>query len=127
MLRKSLVVLPLLMISIASQAAPAPGDRDGELRRDGQHWVAWDDANKEWLGVEDFWRAYADRRGGLTWGSSTEYPPYEQVNELDTFLVQLPKGTCLMEFWHSRWRLANDVRRWDPKFNELLGCTQVFD
>ena len=30
-------------------------------------------------------------------------------------------------FFHSRWRRANDVRRWNPQFNEVLGCSVVFD
>lgn len=31
-----------------------------------------------------------------------------------------------MEFFHNRWRRANDVRRWDPLFNEHGGCPDVF-
>ena len=75
-------------------------------------------------GYEDVWTA--GRRGGLTWGSGTEYPPYAEVSELDTFLVQVDEGTCLMEFFHERWRRANDVRRWDDAFNNYGGCPHVF-
>lgn len=116
------VFLPLALVQADTQ-----GSRDGELRQQAGVWQAWDDEQRKWLDAESFWRAYADRRGGITWGESDTYPPYEEVNELDTFLVQLPAGNCLMEFWHERWRIANDVRRWDTRFNDLYGCPQVFD
>jgi hypothetical protein len=32
-----------------------------------------------------------------------------------------------MALFHSRWRRANDVRRWDPKFNDYAGCPEVFE
>ena len=88
---------------------------------------AWDDHKKSWVSVEQIWLNYADRRGGLTWGRGTDYPPYEQVKEFDTFLVEAQNGPCLMEFFHSRWRRANDVRRWDEQFNQYAGCPYVFD
>lgn len=88
---------------------------------------AWDEPGKAWLGMEAFWQAYTQRNGGLTWERSAEYPEYSKVKEHDTFLVQLPQGVCLMEFFHTRWRRANDVRRWNPAFNEYGGCPYVFD
>ena len=121
------LLFALFLLSGIAVAADEAGTRDGQLREHAGSWQAWDLQQGQWLGVVDFWRAYADRRGGITWGENTNYPPYEQVNELDTFLVQLPAGPCLMEFWHARWRIANDVRRWDTRFNDLLGCPQVFD
>ena len=126
-MKKCLPALLLATFSSLTLAAASSGSRDGELRQQQGNWHAWDAERQRWLDPEDFWRAYADRRGGLTWGSGSEYPPYEQVKEFDTFLVHLPSGNCLMEFFHSRWRLANDVRRWDERFNILLGCPQVFD
>ena len=42
-------------------------------------------------------------------------------------MVELAQGPCLMEFFHSRWRRANDVRRWDESHNEFGGCPYVFD
>ena len=77
--------------------------------------------------VETFWADYAEATGGLTWGASDTYPPYSEVNEGDTFLVQLEQGPCLMEFFHRRWRRANDVRRWDESVNDYGGCPYVFD
>ena len=77
--------------------------------------------------VETFWLDYANSRGGLTWGKSSEYPEYEKVKEGDTFIVEVAQGPCLMEFFHERWRRANDVRRWDESMNEYGGCPYVFD
>ena len=79
------------------------------------------------MDLETFWDRDADRRGGLTWGRRTDYPPYNKVKELDTMIIEVESGPCLMEFFHTRWRRANDVRRWDVTFNEYGGCPDVFD
>ena len=76
--------------------------------------VSW----KSGENVESFWMKYARSKGGLTWGKSASYPEYEKVKEGDTLLIQLKQGPCLMEFFHSRWRRANDVRRWDDSINK---------
>ena len=89
--------------------------------------MAWDANTGEWLDPESFWLSYAERHGGLTWGRRTEYPPYAEVNELDTMIIELDSGPCMMQFFHTRWRRANDVRRWDEAFNEYAGCPYVFD
>ncbi len=84
----------------------------------------------EWkpgINIDQLWQDYANANGGITWGTSTEYPEYSKVKEGDTFLVQVEQGTCLMEFFHERWRRANDVRRWDDSVNEHSGCPYVFD
>jgi len=77
--------------------------------------------------IETFWHQYVDSKGGLTWGTSKTYPEYQQVKEGDTILIVLDQGPCLMEFFHSRWRRANDVRRWDESINAYGGCPYVFD
>lgn len=77
--------------------------------------------------VESFWLSYAESKGGLTWGRTSEYPDYDQVKEGDTLMVELKQGPCLMEFFHGRWRRANDVRRWDDSINSFGGCPHVFD
>ncbi len=101
--------------------------RDGEVRSDNGQARAYDAPGDEWVGLETFWLRYAERRGGLTFGRRSDYPPYAGVNELDTLLIELDSGPCLMEFFHRRWRRANDVRRWDPAFNRYGGCPHVFD
>ncbi len=77
--------------------------------------------------VEKFWERYIRQKGGLTWSQSFEYPDYETVAEGDTFMVQLEQGVCLMEFFHGRWRRANDVWRWGDAMNEYGACPYVFD
>ncbi len=88
---------------------------------------AWDSTNKKFVSLEEFWRTHAKRNGGLTWGQSATYPPYNDVKEYDLFMVEVGDEICLMEFYHSRWRRANDVRRWDEAFNEYSACAKVFD
>jgi len=125
---KALILSALLLASSAPALADNHNHQDGEIRKlsTGQL-QAWDTAENTWVTPEQFWLSYAERKGGLTWGKSSEYPPYEQVKEFDTLLIQLDSGNCLMEFFHSRWRRANDVRRWDDRFNEYGGCPRVFD
>lgn len=77
--------------------------------------------------VENIWMDYANSKGGITWGMSKEYPEYEKVKEGDTILIQVKQGSCLMEFFHNRWRRANDVRRWGESINAYGGCPYVFD
>ncbi len=79
------------------------------------------------MDIEKFWLDYADSKGGLTYGKTSVYPEYEKVNEGDTMIVEVAQGPCLMEFFHNRWRRANDVRRWGEVHNEYGGCPYVFD
>ena len=58
---------------------------------------------------------------------SSVYLDYHLVKEFDIFLVELPSGTCLMVFYHFRWRRVNDVWRWDYGFNDYSACPVVFD
>lgn len=94
---------------------------------DNNNYKIWNDSLKQWTGVESFWLAYADSNGGLTWGRSSEYPEYKKVKEHDTLIIELEQGPCLMEFFHKRWRRANDVRRWDKQLSNYGGCSHVFD
>lgn len=77
--------------------------------------------------IENFWAEYANSKGGLTFGETSNYPEYSKVKEGDTLLIKLAQGNCLMEFFHGRWRRANDVRRWDDSINAYGGCPYVFD
>ena len=120
-------VFSIVLLLVAASAVGQPGLKNGEMRRAPQGALeAWHEPSQSWVTPQDFWRRYAEGRGGLTWGRGAEYPPYEEVKETDTFLVELESGTCLMLFWHTRWRRANDVRRWDERFNEVGGCPDVF-
>ena len=122
-----LIVLFLAGTSCGADEFP-PGERDGEVRTlaDGG-FVAWDGERRRWLHPEAFWESFAIRGRGRQWPSGTDYPPYAEVSEHDTFLVQVDGGSCLMYFFHTRWRRANDVWRWGDEFNEYRGCPTVFD
>ena len=118
----------LLIAALACITNTATAAANGELRQNAKGTAeAWDAATETWIGVDEFWERFAHAQGGLTWGRSSVYPPFEQVKERDLFLVELKQGNCLMEFFHGRWRRANDVRRWDDTMNEVAGCAHVFD
>lgn len=119
------LVVTVLVFSnmIFAQATP----RAGKVMQFAGEQKAWHQPSGKWLGLRDFWLAYAQQKGGLTWGVRSDYPPYDDVREFDTMLIQTPEGECLMEFFHERWRRANDVRRWDDAFNIYSGCATVFE
>lgn len=124
----------ILLITVALGLGVPKGNSEATMLPDGQvHQLndrlfeVWDARNEQWVQPDIFWQRYADRRGGVTWGRGRTYPPYADVKENDTFLVELDTGTCLMEFFHRRWRRANDVRRWGEAFNAYGGCPHVFD
>ena len=124
----AIIIIFALTLSNASSFGQSGDLTDGEVRSLADGGLeAWDSQNTEWVNLETFWIRYTNRRGGLTWGRRTDYPPYEQVNELDTMIIEVESGPCLMEFFHTRWRRANDVSRWDAAFNKYAGCPNVFD
>ncbi|MBN3563061.1 hypothetical protein [Aliamphritea spongicola] len=125
-MRIAALLAVLLGLSVSAQAE-VMGDRDGELRETASgELLAWDEVGQTWRKPVAFWQAFAQRDGIKSWGQSREYPPYDDVRELDVFMVELDSGVCLMQFYHQRWRRANDVRRWSPEFNSLAGCPDVF-
>lgn len=89
-------------------------------------WV-WQAESQQWLTITEYWQWFAGQTGAKHWGSATGYPQYDQVNESDTLLLQLEQRPCLMQFFHAWWRHANDVQRWDDKYNHYGGCPYVFD
>ena len=120
------VLLILGATAVADEIAP--GTKDGQVRTIAEGgFVAWDAENRRWLDPEAFWETFAARGSGKQWPTSSEYPPYSAIDEHDTFLVQTANGPCLMYFFHTRWRRANDVWRWGDEFNAYGGCATVFD
>lgn len=123
-----IVLAVVLLLGLAAAFAEVAGNKDGEVRRiAGSEQRAWDAEAAEWVSLDLFWERYAARRGGFTWGKRKDYPPYADVSELDTLVIQLDSGSCMMMFFHTRWRRANDVRRWDDAFNDFSACPDVFD
>ena len=121
------LILLVLTMGFAHGADLGLGSRDGEIRATADGFVAWDAERRQWLDPETFWESFAARGRGRSWPASPDYPPYVQVKEHDTFLVQLESGPCLMYFFHTRWRRANDVWRWGDRFNQYGGCPHVFE
>ena len=127
-MKSTILLLAVLSLLFSVQLAVAEDSpRNGQLKDNGGLYKAWDDHSKKWVTPDVFWELYASRRGGLTWGKTSKYPAYEQVKEHDTIIIETGRGPCLMEFFHSRWRRANDVRRWDESFNDYGGCPHAFD
>ncbi len=126
-----LVFLPALMAALVAvsnvSAESLPGPTNGSIVKSDGGVDVWNSRTGEWLTPEEFWLDYATHSEGKFWGRSSEYPPYDEVNEHDTLLIEVQGGSCLMYIFHSRWRRAQDVRRWNPGLNELLGCPRVFD
>jgi hypothetical protein len=119
---KFLLLTALLLFTLRLNAQDVA---DGQFKDDGSTQV-WQAQTSSWVTPEQFWQNYVAQKVGRTWPSSKEYPPYAKVRERDNFLVQVDSGICLMEFFHQRWRRANDVLRWDDRFNEYSGCADVF-
>ena len=127
-MKRSAILLACIVAAACSAEERVAGNRDGQVtaQADGG-FVAWDARQAAWLDPEAFWQSYASAQGDRNWPSGAEYPPYEEVQEHDTFLVKTDHGPCLMYFFHTRWRRANDVRRWGDEFNDYGGCPYVFD
>ena len=122
-----LLIVAMLTASLAANAGKPANPGNGQVYVDQQGPMAWNSATGAWLPLEEFWLEFADENEGEFWGRTGDYPPYGDVSERDALLIELEQGSCLMYFWHSRWRRAQDVWRWDEQQNTLLGCPHVFD
>lgn len=123
---RSTIATLALLISFQSWAM-----NNGEVRQSVELGMqTWHEQSQQWLTLEDFWERYAKdqarKTGSKQWPASANYPKYETVNNGDTFVILLKESSCLMEFYHARWRRANDVRRWDDAFNAYGACPFVF-
>lgn len=116
---RTTIVIGLLLSTIGACSIDDTRDQSARAARD----LSWSQSTD----VEQLWQQYTAGRGGLTWGRSSTFPEYSKVKEGDTLLVELQQGPCLMEFFHGRWRRANDVRRWDDSVNDYGGCPHVFE
>lgn len=123
-----LFLIALTTASVLFVSNQSWAENNGEVRQSVEFGMqAWHSKSNQWLSLEGFWDAYAESRPQKHWPTSSNYPKYEELKEGDTFLVQLKDSSCLMEFYHSRWRRANDVRRWDDAFNAYGACPFVFE
>ena len=123
----SSIVIALLASASSAFAARPANPANGTVYQGDAAVEVWHANTGEWVGAEAFWLDYGATGGGKFWGRASEYPPYSEASEHDTLLIEVQGGPCLMYFFHDRWRRAQDVKRWDPAFNEVLGCSHVFD
>lgn len=116
----------VLLVAKALSEPPAEPTNGQLYYADSDSPLAWSSNSNQWLALDDFWKEYAEASSGKYWGERGDYPRYADVNEHDTVLITGEEGSCLMYFFHTRWRRAQDVRRWDPAQNDALGCPFVF-
>ena len=120
----------LILASSSSHAERSLTPQHASISGAGEQLVIWDaqeaDAGR-WVDARTFWLNAASRARGKFWGETSDYPAYRDVKEHDTLLIQTTQGQCLMYFFHSRWRRAQDVQRWNPELNRIGGCPFVFD
>jgi 23S rRNA G2069 N7-methylase RlmK/C1962 C5-methylase RlmI len=122
---KTLFILMLFFINTnANAAAPEHGFVN---KSDSGTLQAWNADKNEWTDIDSFWNNFAKTNKAKSWGITDTYPNYGEVKEFDTLVIELKQGTCLMQFYHARWRRANDVQRWHDEFNEYSACPYVFD
>jgi uncharacterized protein (DUF302 family) len=118
----------LIKLSIAATSINAEQHAHGFVHKSVSGTLqVWNANSNEWNGIELFWNNFANINQAKSWSQSDKYPKYEEVKEFDTLVIELEQGNCLMQFYHSRWRRANDVQRWNDIFNEYGGCPYVFE
>jgi hypothetical protein len=120
--------ITILLLFLATQAVQGQEFKHGLMGQNTEGKVqVWDQNKTKWTDVQSFWINFAKSNEAKFWGETDTYPNYDDVKEFDMVLIQLNDGVCLMQFFHSRWRRANDVQRWDDAFNDFSGCASVFD
>ena len=114
----------LFQISIIAHSAPSHGDVKGNIN----NLVVWHQQASNWINPVDYFAIEIKRYDGKSYGTVTDYPPYETVNEYDTLTDKLPDGRiCPMVFYHQRWRRLPDVLALDERLRNYGGCKDVFN
>ena len=121
------VFIALLVLAGSAFATRPENPSNGTVYQSDSSVEVWQASTGEWVSPETFWLDYSAQSKGKFWGRSSDYPPYDETGEHDTLVIEAQGGPCMMYFFHKRWRRAQDVVRWDPAFNEVLGCPNVFD
>jgi len=121
----ALMLLGLMGLSADSYAQRSGSFKHGQARQHNKSFVVWDARVKRWVSPGRFWGNYSRRKGSRYWGRTRFYPSYSKVREHDLVTIVTKQGSCLMEFYHHRWRRANDVWRWNRRFNNYGGCRSV--
>ena len=88
----------------------------------------WHKDLSNWINPDEYFAIQIKRYDGQFYGTVTDYPPYETVNEFDTLIDKLPDGrVCSMVFFHQRWRRLPDVLALDERRRNYGGCKDVFN
>jgi len=123
MFRILIFFFTLLTITVTAQSAPTHGD----VRETGNGIEVWDNSNSAWISPDELFALEIKRLNGPTYGTVTDYPPYDKVQEWDTLIDKLPDGReCPMVFFHKRWRRLPDVLALDERLRNHGGCKDVF-
>ena len=121
--RYRLALVGVLVFVVGS----AQAEEHGRLNFEADKPRVWSDEHAGLVDYEKFWSEFVSANDGKYWGKRSTYPEYSVVREGDTLLIQIEEDTCLMYFFHQRWRRAQDVWRWDERFNQIAACPIVFD
>ena len=122
----NVLIVLALSFCVSDADAQRGGFRHGQTHQSERHgFVVWDNRVKRWVSPRRFWNNYAKRKGDRYWGQRRFYPSSRFVKEHDLITINTSNGSCLMEYYHGRWRRANDVWRWNRRFNQYSGCSNV--
>ena len=123
MIKRCTLFLALSLFSLSTLPAPA----HGEVRETGDKIKVWHMTASGWISPDEFFAIEIKRLKGPTYGTVTDYPPHESVQEWDTLIDRLPDGReCPMVFFHARWRRLPDVLALDERLRNHGGCKDVF-
>ena len=122
---KSFILFSILsLFSFNVFTAPSHGDVQVKLH----NLTVWHKETSIWISPEQFFAIEIKRYDGQSYGTVTEYPPYDTVIEFDTLIDKLPDGRiCPMVFFHQRWRRLPDVLALDERLRNYGGCKDVFN
>lgn len=114
----------LALFSLPALTAPSHGD----VQDKNKNLVVWHKDLSSWILPDEYFAIEIKQYDGQFYGTVTNYPPYDTVNEFDTLIDQLPDGReCPMVFFHQRWRRLPDVLALDERLRNYGGCKDVFN
>lgn len=124
MIKKITLTISLFVLTFNVYSAPSHGD----VQENFNNLIVWHKDLAKWISPEKYFAIEIKRYDGQSYGTVTQYPPYETVEEFDTLIDRLPDGrVCPMVFFHQRWRRLPDVLALDERLRNYGGCKDVFD
>lgn len=124
MIKQLLIFSSLTLTSGNAYSEP----EHGEVKDNLDKLIVWHSSQSSWISPEQYFTIEIKRYDGQSYGTVTQYPPYDTVNEFDTLVDKLPDGrVCPMVFFHQRWRRLPDVLALDERLRNYGGCKDVFN